>query len=316
VDIVENNLTGYVHIHNPEGGYFMNISYNSIRGDVGYLGTHALMIGNNVTGSISFTYDGLEGTIIGNNIGGSISFGGWGGFCSVLGNNIAGSVTFGGHWIGGTISGNNIEGGIHASHPHDSLNIYRNNITTDHSGTGIYVSGMIMGTVSIFENNIFENALGISIATEFEPSPCSIFHNNFINNTCQVSLSVAYPLSWDDGYPSGGNYWSDYTDVDLYWGSHQNETGSDGIGDTPYIIDENNNDNYPLMSPYEYWGNPILGDINKDMKVDDKDLFQLAAAYGSIPEKPNWNPNCDFDEDNKIEALDLFDLSKNYGKTA
>jgi len=55
---------------------------------------------------------------------------------------------------------------------------------------------------------------------------------------------------WDDGYPSGGNYWSDYNGTDLFSGSYQNETGSDGIGDTPYVIDENNQDNYPLIAPF------------------------------------------------------------------
>jgi len=53
--------------------------------------------------------------------------------------------------------------------------------------------------------------------------------------------------AWDDGYPSGGNYWSDYTGVDLFTGSGQNETSSDGIGDVPYEIDENNQDHYPFM---------------------------------------------------------------------
>jgi hypothetical protein len=51
---------------------------------------------------------------------------------------------------------------------------------------------------------------------------------------------------WDNSYPSGGNYWSDYTGFDLYSGPYQNETGSDGIGDTPYVIDADNQDNYPL----------------------------------------------------------------------
>jgi len=56
--------------------------------------------------------------------------------------------------------------------------------------------------------------------------------------------------SWDYGYPSGGNYWSLYTGVDNYHGPNQEIIGSDGIGDTPYIIDEYNQDNYPLIKPW------------------------------------------------------------------
>jgi hypothetical protein len=63
---------------------------------------------------------------------------------------------------------------------------------------------------------------------------------------------------WDDGYPSGGNYWSDYSGTDSYRGSHQNETGSDGIGDTPYAIDENNQDKYPFTKSYP-WGLHDIG---------------------------------------------------------
>jgi hypothetical protein len=36
----------------------------------------------------------------------------------------------------------------------------------------------------------------------------------------------------------------------LYSGFHQNETGSDGICDSFYKIDENNQDNYPLMGMF------------------------------------------------------------------
>ena len=77
----------------------------------------------------------------------------------------------------------------------------------------------------------------------------TIYHNNFINNT-QQAYSLNSVNVWDDGYPSGGNYWSDYNGTDLFSGPYQNETGSDGMGDTPYVIDENNQDNYPLMSPW------------------------------------------------------------------
>jgi nitrous oxidase accessory protein NosD len=75
----------------------------------------------------------------------------------------------------------------------------------------------------------------------------SIYHNNFVDNLCQVNSSFRINV-WDNGYPSGGNYWSDYGGVDLYKGPYQNVTGGDGIGDTPYAIDANNADRYPLMN--------------------------------------------------------------------
>lgn len=41
-----------------------------------------------------------------------------------------------------------------------------------------------------------------------------------------------------------------YADVDQYNGPLQNETSSDGIWDHPYVIDEDNQDNYPLVDSY------------------------------------------------------------------
>lgn len=77
----------------------------------------------------------------------------------------------------------------------------------------------------------------------------TVYHNDFINNN---SGGVqAYDIGggqWDNGYPSGGNYWSDYPGVDNYSGPGQNLPGSDGIGDTPHTF-VSNQDNYPLMKP-------------------------------------------------------------------
>ena len=108
--------------------------------------------------------------------------------------------------------------------------------------------------------NISRNQCGIWV----EGVENKIYHNNFIdNNISHVDNSglesspptdIGVNNSWDDGYPSGGNYWSDYTGVDLYSGVNQNQPGSDGVGDTPYNISGKNppsQDLYPLMSPYE-----------------------------------------------------------------
>jgi len=76
------------------------------------------------------------------------------------------------------------------------------------------------------------------------------YHNNFVNNTNQVEIVESYNSAWDNSYPSGGNHWSNYTGVDQFSGPGQDEPGSDGIGDTPHVIDVNNVDKYPLMKPW------------------------------------------------------------------
>jgi len=76
-----------------------------------------------------------------------------------------------------------------------------------------------------------------------------IYHNNFVMNKSQIYIRDSMNV-WDNGYPFGGNYWSDYSDVDLYCGPNQNIPSRDGIWDHPYVIDANNTDNYPLKKPY------------------------------------------------------------------
>ena len=71
------------------------------------------------------------------------------------------------------------------------------------------------------------------------------FYHNFFENTRQVRLEDSINV-WDDGYPSGGNYWSDYEQK--Y--PNAKELNGSGIWDAPYVIDERNQDRYPLMYPY------------------------------------------------------------------
>jgi parallel beta-helix repeat protein len=122
--------------------------------------------------------------------------------------------------------------------------VEKNNITENPYGISISNESN-----SIFGNQIVEN--GVGIHEYLGPTyGYKIFHNNFINNTEQTDLSNQSINIWDDGYPSGGNYWSNYPGVDAYSGPYQNVTGSDGIGDTPHIINANNRDRYPLMKPW------------------------------------------------------------------
>jgi parallel beta-helix repeat protein len=113
---------------------------------------------------------------------------------------------------------------------------------------GIYLISSSNNT--IIGNNVTANKGGISLQNS---SHNTIYHNDFVENTVQASFVLTcVGNAWDDGYPSGGNYWSDYNGTDLYHGTYQNETGSDGLGDTPYPINANAGvlDNYPLMRPF------------------------------------------------------------------
>jgi parallel beta-helix repeat protein len=87
-----------------------------------------------------------------------------------------------------------------------------------------------------------------------------IYRNNFVNNsaTGQAYDDSNNGNSWDYGYPTGGNYWSDYEGVDLNSTPTQDVPPPDGIGDTQYDIDANSFDNYPLMKPYKEDLNPPI----------------------------------------------------------
>jgi parallel beta-helix repeat protein len=88
-----------------------------------------------------------------------------------------------------------------------------------------------------------------------------VVHNNLIYNFPQAR-ELGTGNTWDDGYPSGGNYWNDFDELDEwayddYQGPNQDIPGSDGIvneelgGMNPYIIDSDSHDEYPLIEPWE-----------------------------------------------------------------
>lgn len=58
----------------------------------------------------------------------------------------------------------------------------------------------------------------------------------------------------------------------------------------------------------------ITGDINGDCRVDYKDLFILAAAYGSKKGDERYNASADLNKDEKVDYKDLFLLAASYGK--
>lgn len=58
----------------------------------------------------------------------------------------------------------------------------------------------------------------------------------------------------------------------------------------------------------------LIGDINGDGKVDNKDLVLFAKAYGSKPGDANWDPRCDFNSNGVVDLTDLVTLAFHYGE--
>ena len=105
----------------------------------------------------------------------------------------------------------------------------------------------------------------------------TVYHNNLINNT----YSNAYDdknNTWDNGYPSGGNYYSDYSDID---------NNGDGIGDIPYQIPGGSSgdsvDHYPLMEPYDY------STMNPPIASFTHTTDGLTASFTSTSYDPDGN---------------------------
>jgi parallel beta-helix repeat protein len=141
----------------------------------------------------------------------------------------------------------------------ESSNNYvaRNNVT-DNVHDGIYIYSSTNN--SIVRNTIARNGEGLRVGTStknhfgannitendyefwFYVSPGNyIYHNSFVGNGYPGILEPGSINTWDLGYPAGGNFWSRYSGVDA---------DGDEIGDTPFIINTENQDKYPLMHPW------------------------------------------------------------------
>ena len=95
-------------------------------------------------------------------------------------------------------------------------------------------------SIVIVENTLIENEIALIVTK----ANTLVYYNNFIDNHYDIREWGALGFTpipsvaiFDNG--TVGNYWSRYNGTD---------GDGNGIGDTPYILDENNQDNYPLVN--------------------------------------------------------------------
>ena len=144
------------------------------------------------------------------------------------------------------ISNNNATGNYAGIFMNSSSNNTLTNNTINTNDRGIYFDGGSNNTIT--NNKLLNNSRGIS------GSPCeyNLIYNNYFSNIDNVGY-LRGPNVWNltktpgknivGGNYLGGNYWNDYNGTD---------TDKDGIGDTPYVMDENNTDYLSLIVKDEF----------------------------------------------------------------
>jgi LPXTG-motif cell wall-anchored protein len=137
--------------------------------------------------------------------------------------------------------------------------ISQNQITLRDLTTGFWITSS-SGTV-IEANNVTLSKL-TTFFISADNSNFQVYHNNFLNVEENIGgyllLIFSYPQNhtnatsppWDSGYPSGGNYWSDY--ARRYPAAVK--VGSSGIGSIQYVSSTTPEviDRYPLLAPYSF----------------------------------------------------------------
>jgi parallel beta-helix repeat protein len=265
------------------------------------------ILGNNIVGNhrgIEFS-DSFSNTVSGNNIAANIQDGvrlhDISAFNTVSDNNITDNL----HGVSlqrssrNSIFGNNItangDDGICLYDSSDYNSISGNDITNNKKGIKLNHSS----NCRIFENNVANLNHDLYMSSSMKNI---LHHNNFMGNTDQTYVLDSVNV-WDNGYPSGGNYWN---------GCSIPDKNMDWIGDESCVIDENNADRYPLTYPFGFVPKP---DVNGDGVVNNNDITVVAGAFPSEPGDSKWNPLADMDMNEIINILDVAKVAKQHGYT-
>jgi parallel beta-helix repeat protein len=184
----------------------------------------------------------------------------------------------------------------------DNNTLYENVITENQCGINFYASA----NNTITQNLVANNNVGINVSYSLNNV---VNHNSFINNTLQALIDMdSSDQVWDDGYPSGGNYWSSYVGVDYYNGPSQDILGSDGIGDKSLIVNGTtkwapDKDRYPLVTSMIY----EAGQTNRLDVLWNGDTYYVSIESNSTLVKAG------FVQSNKTISLDVAGLAGTTG---
>jgi parallel beta-helix repeat protein len=121
------------------------------------------------------------------------------------------------------------------------------NVTLMNNWLGLALIGSLNNTVTFctFNDNLYHVFMDNSFGN-------IIYNNNFLGSVCPVDSRNSANI-WDNGYPEGGNFWQFYNGLDFYHGINQNEIGGDGLVDTPYLVDSDNIDRFPLAGRIAFY---------------------------------------------------------------
>jgi len=139
-----------------------------------------------------------------------------------------------------------------------NCNITFNEINDNGDGLNLYASNSCI----IKWNDFFCNNLAVRLnSSNFN----IIYQNNLVNNVNQAFASDSLNNTFDDGIE--GNYWSNYTGVDL---------NNNGIADSYLKINENNQDNHPLMGMFQIFRTSLNCSVNiiSNFTIKDFQYFQ------------------------------------------
>lgn len=210
---------------------------------------------------------------------------------------------------GPRIIGNNLHGNQNGINLAGDGALVFGNDASHNELRGIWLAGTTNAVVignTVSYNDVQPYSLGICVCNG--ATGTLLHHNNIIANPDQADDLVGPQNVWHNGYPSGGNYWSDYAGVDNKNGPNQDKPGSDGIGDTPYVIDSDSQDPYPRMTQIP----PFPLDIGTDITVDEGDAFTLTASAGGLMEpdiQVTWDLRDDIDGDNDGNPINDVDAT-------